>query len=411
MRFSKAGSSCLALLFLPFFTVFGAELTVPKLELVTRGTVIDEEFALSTTSALDIALNGGYKYSVLLGLSLDAPNLGKAFAYKDFAVKYADSGATVSGEEYNRLADRYNNQAVFSLRVIKAIARDFFGAPLEFSFFTGRNTPFCSGDEFVSRWGIYNVGSDFTGYYYFPDGIGGNPLRRYDGLYSAQGTGISLALTKSEFFIPAVYAYQDFPFLYNENNAQTLYDKPRFSGDIRFLLNSDKFRADAFAGISGEKGDDKEIRGGLLALFSAGLGTEFLLQFGVPGYKMGEDFNQDNLFVLLEPRMHFGYVSFYTTFFYHPLVYMHYSEEAERGRADINFKLLFGDAPESRLQWGFDLMFGLKVTEPDSIYLKLGPFVGLRHDGLEWMFKFRLEPATDNFDNFFDIFMGIKTAF
>ncbi|MDR1318925.1 MAG: hypothetical protein LBJ90_04805, partial [Treponema sp.] len=169
-------------LFFPLFSLPGAEITVPRLELATRGAGEDGEFVFSSNAAVDIALNGGYKYGILLGLSFEAANLGKAFAYRNFGVGTLPDGAGLTEEDYNRLADRYNNQASLHFRVARARARDLFGLPLEFSYFIGLGDSFCSGEEFNLRYGHPEVGTDFTGFYYFPEGIGGNPYRRYNGL-------------------------------------------------------------------------------------------------------------------------------------------------------------------------------------------------------------------------------------
>jgi hypothetical protein len=403
----KFGLFCLILLFFPVLAPFGAEITVPRLEMATRGAIEDGEFALSSMAALDIALNGGYKFGILLGLSFEAANLGKAFAYRNFAVEPLPPGATVNADDYNELADRYNNQAVLSFRVAKAMARDLFDLPLELSYFVGITDSFCSGEEFTSRYGA-NIGTDFTGFYYFPDGIGNNPYRRYDGLHSVQGTGFSFALTKSKNFIPMLYLYQDFPVLYGQGFMS---EKIRYSGDFRFLFNQDRLKLEVFSGLTGAKDTNVEIRGGVLAFLDSGKGTEFLLQLGIPGWTQGDEFSVSNLYVLFEPRIHFGYISLYTTLFYHPLIYLHIKEENERNRVDVNLKLLCGDLPESRFKWGFETTLGIKADTINDMNLKLSPFLGFFSNGLEWNFKFRIDPLADNTDKIFDIFAGIKTAY
>ena len=134
----------LILLFFQFFPLSGAEVTVPRVELAVWGAESGGNFSLATNAALDISLNGGYKYNFLLGFSFITADLGRAFAYRNFALASA-SGSAVSADEYNALVDRYNNQAVLSFRIAKATARDLFSLPLEFSFFAGLGDPFCSG--------------------------------------------------------------------------------------------------------------------------------------------------------------------------------------------------------------------------------------------------------------------------
>jgi hypothetical protein len=58
-------------------SLFGAEITVPRVELTAREAVEDGKFALSPVVAVDIALNGGYKYGAFQGLGFGSGNLEK----------------------------------------------------------------------------------------------------------------------------------------------------------------------------------------------------------------------------------------------------------------------------------------------------------------------------------------------
>ena len=389
--------------------LFGAEITVPRMELATRGAEEDGVFALSSTAAVDIALDGRYKFGVLLGLSFDAADLGKALAYRNFGVVPLDTGEPVDADAYNQLVDRYNNQATLSFRIAKAIARDLFGQPLEFSYFAGINDPFCSGEEFASRYGLFDISTQFTGFYYFPKGIGNNPRRRYNGLYSVQGMGASFALTKWENCIPMLYVYQDFSIY---NGTELIFSKPRFSCDLRLIINRPKFQAEAYAGVSGSKGEKNEIRAGILAFFRSDKGTEFLLQCGIPGWKVDDEFSIDNLYMLFEPRLHFGTFSLYTTFFYHPLEYLHIKTEEERGKADINIKFLFGDLEKSNVQGGFEITTGVKVYTMSDYYIALSPVISFLGSGLQWDVKLRLDLlAWETPGKLFEFFTGVKTSY
>jgi hypothetical protein len=399
------------------FPLWGAEITVPRLEMATQGANIDGSFALSTNTAVDIALNGGYKYGFLLGFSFDATDLGRALAYRNFTFAPAPSlGPTdpVDVENYNKLAerhnelaDRYNNQATLSFRIAKATARDLFGLPLEFSYFAGLGDPFCSGEEFASRYGIFDVGTSFTGFFYFPRGIGGNPSRRYNGLHSVQGTGFSLAFTEMENYIPFLYFYQNFTTF----DGDLLFEKPQFSGDVRSLFNFERIQAETYGGISGVQDGKIEVRGGVLAFFRSGMGTEFLLQCGIPGWKLGEEFSIDNVYLLFEPRLKFGIFAVHTTFFYHPLEYLHIKTEEERGKADINIKFLV-DFPKNSVQGGVETTLGLQVYGMADYSAAISPFVCFLSRGLQWDMKLRvnlLEWETP--ENVFEIFVGVKTSF
>ncbi|MDR0587072.1 MAG: hypothetical protein LBG26_07520, partial [Treponema sp.] len=180
--------------------LFGAEITVPRLEFASRGASEDGDFTVSTSAEADIAVNGGYKYGITLGLGFEAQNLEKAFSYGRLELPYALSAPTKT--EYNamvdELNDRYSNQAVLSVRLLEATVREVFGKPLDLSFFAGHYHALGSGDEFVSRFGTAPVGSSYRGFFYFPDGIGNDPSRRYNGgIYNIFGTGVAAALNLS----------------------------------------------------------------------------------------------------------------------------------------------------------------------------------------------------------------------
>jgi hypothetical protein len=408
MASGKAWLGGFVFLIFPVFCLAGAELTVPRLEMTTRGAEIDGEFALSSSAAVDIALNGGYKFGIVLGLSFEAVNLGKAFAYRNFGADLLPPGVNPNADDYNQLADRYNNQAVLSFRLAKAIARDLFDKPVELSYFVGQGDAFCSGEEFFSRFGVFDMVSDFTGFYYFPEGIGGNPYRRYNGLHSVQGTGLCLGFTGSKRIVPMLYVYQDFPVMYESGD---LSEALRYSGDFRLLINERRVKMEFFAGMSGGREDQAEIRGGALAFFDSGRGTEFLLQLGIPGWKTDGEFSIDNVYLLFEPRVYFGQVSLGLAFFYHPLVYMHIPSENERGRADVNLEILFGRLPREKIQWGFETTTGLDVNDPEDMYVKLSPFLNFLSNGLQWNFKIRFNPLVESPGKIVEIFAGIGTAY
>jgi hypothetical protein len=320
-----------------------------------------------------------------------------------------DPAMAVSGDEYNELADRFNNRAALSFRVAKATARDLFKLPLEFSYFVGLSDAFCSGEEFASRYGLASIETDFTGFYYFPEGIGGNPYRRYNGIHAVQGTGFSIALTRWDNIVPLLYLYQDIPYL---NTAGVISEKTHYSGDLRTLFNGEKLKLEAFWGISGGKDIDPGFRGGLLAFFTSGRGADLLIQGGIPGWVQGEEFSIDNMYFLMEPRLSFGLCALHVNFFYHPLEYLHIKTEEERGKADINIKFLIGDMERFRLQGGLETTLGLKAGEERDVSVKMSPFISLLSDGLRWDFKLRVNPrAWEKPEEITEIFVGIRTAY
>jgi hypothetical protein len=387
-----------------------AEITVPRLEMASRGRVEDDGFVLGSVVSADLALSGGYKYGLLLGFSFEADNLAKAMAYRNFNFGHLDAGATsVEPKDYNHLVDqvndRMNNQGTLSFRIAKATARDLFDKPLELSFFIGEAGYFCGGDEFTGRFNIEPIGTEFGGFFYFPDGIGGDISRQYSGIHGVRGTGLSLAMTSWESFVPMVYLYQDFQFI--DGGVQ----ENRYSGDLRFLVNRELVKLEAFGGLTLSGGSDTSIRGGLLAHFSSQEMVEFLLQAGVPGWEKGEDLSIDNFYFLMEPRLLFDTFGFYVTFFYHPVEYMHIRTSEERGKADINIKFLSGNA-NAGFSWGLETTLGLKIDRMEDFSVWVSPFAGFMASGLRWDTKLRLNALEwKTPSEMIELFIGIRTAF
>jgi hypothetical protein len=396
-------------MFFPARTLFGADITIPRLELATRAASEEGEFTVSSTAAADIALEGGYKYGALLGLSFESADLGRALAYRNFTIQGGSGTTPPSWDDYNALVDRMNNQAVLSFRIAKATARNLFNLPLELSYFIGIADNFCSGDDFTVRFGTAPIGTGFRGFYYFPKGIDGNISHQYNGIHGVRGTGLSFTLNSWDFIVPMFYVYQDFSFI---DETFGIYENGHYSGDLRVLFNREKFKMEAFSGGTVSKNGGNSIRGGLLAYFNSGIGTEFLLQFGIPGWVVGEDFSIDNFYFLIEPRIDFGFLATYITFFYHPLLYLQKENESERGKADINMKVFTGDLGESGLEGGLELTMGLKVGEMEDLSVYATPFASFVTNGLLWDVKIRLNLRSfDAPGEMIELFMGIRAAY
>jgi hypothetical protein len=401
------------LLFCVSFGFLGAaEITVPRLEMASRGRIEDGEFVLGSMISADLALSGGYKYGLLLGFSFEAADVAKAIAYRNFDFERLPPTNPVTDEEYNGLVDQVNdrlkNQGTLGFRVAKATARELFNKSLELSYFIGEADNFCNGDEFSARFGVNPIGSEFRGFFYFPQGIGGDITRQYNGIHGVRGTGLSLAINVWESFVPMLYLYQDFPY------PRPADDNPagnRYSGDLRFLINRESVKLEAFGGVSLSSGLDANIRGGLLAHFSSQNKVEFLLQGGIPGWEKGDDFGIDNFYFLMEPRLIFENFGFYVTFFYHPLEYIHRKTEEERGKADINVKFLSGNA-NTGFSWGLETTLGLKIGGMEDFSVWVSPFAGFMASGLRWDTKLRLNALEwETPSEMFELFIGVRTAF
>ncbi|MDR1429164.1 MAG: hypothetical protein LBI85_02650, partial [Spirochaetaceae bacterium] len=285
------------------FSLFAAEITVPRLELFTRGAAKGDDFVLSSVAEADLAVEGGYKYSAYLGFSFSSGDLERLLARRKLEITRASGAPTAAA--FNNLADeledRLNRQTTLGFRVIKATAREPLGLPLELNYFLGKADTFASGDDFIQYFGTAPLGSDFRGFMYFPDGIEGDITSQYHGIHQVNGTGFSVALTTSEKIIPMGYFYQDLGF--TDGNGE--FEGGHYSGDLRFLVNSRPLRLEFFGGASFHQGDSNIYRGGILAHLSGEAGAELLVQAGIPGWQQGEDFDVDHFFFLFEPRIRF----------------------------------------------------------------------------------------------------------
>ncbi|MDR0402568.1 MAG: hypothetical protein LBH35_03160 [Treponema sp.] len=393
--------------------LFGAEITVPRLEFVSRGALEDGDFAVSTSAEADIAVSGGYKYGMTLGLGFEAPNLEKALSYGRLELPYA-LASPPTDTEYNAMVDemndRLNNQAVLSLRFLEATVREVFGKPLDLSFFAGHYHALGSGDEFVSRFGTAPVGSSYRGFFYFPEGIGNDPLRRYNGgIHNVFGTGMAATLNFSDNVVSGLYVYQDLSYrqLYT---AEPL--GGNFSGDFRLLVNAEKIKFEFFSGASYLREHAPVLRGGFLAFFSSGTGFDFLFQGGIPFWRYGDQLSIDNCYFLMEPRLRIGKAGLHVTFFYHPLYYQNVEEQDERGRADINTKLFFGDINTNFFEWGLESTMNLQIKNGEDFGMWVSPFVSVITSGLQWDFKVRVNPLYFSGDgDIAEVFVGIRTAY
>lgn len=386
--------------------LFGADFSVPRLEFASRGFDAGGKFAFSSSAQADFAVDGGYKYGILLGLGLEIPNLEKALSYGrlDFF-----SGAPGAGE-YNEIVDRLNNQAVLSFRLFEARARELFGSPLDLSFFAGHYRNLGAGDGFADL-GEDPPGTSYQGFFYFPEGIGGDPSRRYDGgIHRVFGTGFAASLRLSDILIPGIFLYQDMS--YHRNSDYRDSAPGFFTGDLTLLLNTEKIQAEFFAGVSYLQKYRPALHGGIMAFFSSGTGFDFLFQAGLPYWSIGGELTLNHFYFLLEPRLRFGGTSLHLTFFFHPLYYQNVKTGSEQGKADVNAKLFFGGIQAGSPEWGLEATMRAAIQKEKNFELWLSPFAGVLIDSLRWDFKLRLNPLYFfEGGTLIEAFIGIRTAY
>jgi len=398
----------ISLLLVPAFLSFSAELTVPSLEMASTGTIQNGTFSLSSIAQADIALSGGYKYGGLLRLAFSSRDLEKALGYGRTSLEPATGNPTQ--EEYNALLDRFNNLAALQFKLAQVTARKPFDLPLEMSYFIGFSDTFCSGEDFPQLFGSVPITTEFKGFSYFPQGIGGNPAYQYNGIHQAIGTGLHLSLLPWKHVVPMLYLYQDSAFI---NESTGIPESGRYSGDLRLLVNSDYVKFEAFAGATAPYGDYGMYRGGLLAFFTTGTGADFLAQVGIPGWEAGTALKVDNLYFLFEPRLSIGLFALHITLFYHPVRYLQLLNPDERGATDINAKLLIGDILKYRLQGGLESTVNLRSgSSNNTLDLRISPFLSVVTEGIRWDVKLRIDPFKYTKPlEMADTFIGVRTAY
>lgn len=387
-----------------------ADLTVPRLELATQGSTQDGDFVLASHAAADIAIQGGYKFGAALHFAFESANLEETLGF-------VSSDPTLNGDgvvdetEYKELLDVFRNQNPLSFRLAKAIVRQPFDLPVELSYFIGRDDVFCSGDDFPFRFGTDPIATSFRGFAYDPDGIGGNPAFRYDGIHEAIGTGLSVALTRWDDVIPILYAYQDSMTSGNDGR----WEAGHYSADLRLLVNFDRVKLETFAGATSGVASLGLYRVGALAFFSSGVGADFLAQVGFTGWDPNATLSIDDWYFLFEPRLDFGLAAIIITLFSHPVRYLQRVTPEEEGATDINAKILIGNAQEQRVEGGIEGTVRLRsntVNDADNFSFTVSPFLGLMTEGVRWDFKVAIHPFRyDRPDEMFEASVGVRTAF
>ena len=396
------------------YAVFGAEITVPELDLASRGAMEGGDFNISSSMEAVIAIDGGYKYGFSLGLGAEIPNLQKAFSYGRMELPYASLGVP-DQDEYEALIDALNNQAVVSIRSLSATVREIFGAPLEASFFIGRYDTLGSGDEFPDYFGVEPIGTGLRGFYYYPEGLNGDPFLRFNGaMHNIMGTGLAFKAMFGS-IVPVLYIYHDLSFPDETSSKKGAFKPGCFSADLKLLINSENAKFELFMGGTYVHHGNVVLRGGALAWLGTGP-VSFLIQAGITAYEVESDISLDNFYFLMEPRLRFAYFGATFTFFFHPVFYMNKTimdgTNRDRGRADFSLKLFFGDINKSTFEAGLESIVNMKMYEGEEYNIWISPFFSTVTTGLRWDFALRFNPRYFwDKGELMEGFIGIRTSF
>lgn len=353
------------------FEASAANISVPILELITRGYVKDSSFVLGTHGRMDFQVSGGYKFGGEIVLDFESDDL-----------ESLDVGQT---QEYVRF------------KSASVTMRDPFGLPLELSYFTGETDTFGAGDLFPDYFGTMPIASRFRGYLYFPD----PDQTRYDGVHTVDGTGLKLSSTLGvPWTVMSLYVYQD-----------AYLGTGYYSADFWASFNSDRFKVETFVGASYPISTYGYYRAGLLMFYDTGMGGEFLTQIGVTRWDPQTDpLAIDMFFFLFEPRVTFGVFSIILTLFWHP-EYYHQVSTGELGSADINAKFQFGVPEVSPASGGIETMLSFSSSGDDQFKAVVAPYFSAITSGVIWNFKVNAKVFPFNLSDLVDVFVGVRAEF
>ena len=390
-NFKVKGVIILLFLLACLYSSFGANITVPSLEIFTKGEIAGGAVTLQTEGEIDFLIEGGYKLGGRISLGFASDNL-----------------------EQDLIDRLQNNQATNSLTFASAsiIVREIFSLPLSFAYFIGKNDTFASGEGFSEIFGTAPVTTKYSGFMYFSEGI------RYDGLQRIAGTGINLRMNPiPEIMHLALYLYQDAYFYVPSvtNPGSFDFDPGHFSLDFRTMINLNKIKMEFFLGgtVGGSypsAGTIGYFRAGLF-FHAADVGGEFLAQLGIPRWDPVNDVLNIGLFHLLfEARLKLGVLSIIPTVFLHPGYYLQ-NETSETGLIDFNLNFRFGDIEKSLVSGGFENNLAFREQNLQGIEIKISPYLSFITAGVLWQFKINVTILPFDITDMFEGFIGINAEF
>jgi hypothetical protein len=381
-------TSCLLLLslLLSLTPLSAATITVPSLELYTRGSSSSGGlgFGFESRGEIDLLLEGGAKFGGTFGLSFRDSLLEDAIPGSDSGLFFKTASVTV---------------------------RQLFSLPLDLTYFIGYNDTFGSGEDYSYRFNTLPAATRYRGYLHFPDGV------EYDGLHQLNGTGLQLDYAgKKERAFLSLYTYQD-ALIDSDDDPITplVFETGYYSADFRALLRFQDVILEAFAGgtYPAPASADFYCRGGLL-FYAANKGVEFLTQLGVPRWApLPEQLEIDHFYLLVEPRVHAGPVSIIPTFFWRPAYYL---QQATLEKSfDMNLDLRLGRMESSKVLGGLEsnLVYmieedGVDVSEPRA---KVTPYLQFLTSGAVWEIRVDANVWPFALDDLIECFLTVKAEF
>lgn len=356
-----------------------ANLWVPRFHLTTRGYGEDGGLVLTTRADIDLQIEGGMKFGGRLAFSFSNPDITRS---------------AIIPETYDPDAIENAFARTISIKSAGVIARNVFGLPVDFSYFTGETAVFGSGDDFPLLFGTSGFATTFRGVYYFPE----KPV--YDGIHSVTGTGLGLAYTAAESLGVEFFLYQD-----------EILGTGTYSADLRILFASALVKLEGFLGTTFPSGSYGTYRAGLMMYYDTGAGGEFFSQLGVTHWTPAqEDLTIENFFLLFEPRVRIGPMHTILTFFWHPSIYRQLPTDSD-GAIDINLKFQYTDLGAFTSIFGVENLFALRPSQTTQFAVSVAPFLSVATTGAIWDFKLKTRVFPFDLDGMFEGVIGVRTAF
>lgn len=376
-------------------SVAAAGLSVPEFAILTNGRVNDAGlFVLSTRMNIDLLVEGGAKFAAWFKLGFSSPDLE---GYLASLYEVPDPLDPLYPD--NTIALLAANRG-FTLQTAAVRIDELFGSPLELTVFAGRLDEYCSGNDFPLLFGTKPFSTKLKGFMYYPEGIGGDRSRWYDGLHTAYGTGMRLSLA-GESLRTYLYLYQDL-----------WLGLGNWSADARVLLNSDQVKLEAFAGGSFPVSEMGVYRAGLLFFYDTGAVGDFYAQVGIPRWDPTEPFGPELLYFMFEPRIDFGFGALTLSLFFHPAYYLQ-AETSEAGNMDMRVDLSFGNLDKTGIKWGDETLIAyapesaVPLTVETSLYAQ-SVLTGVR---IDTKLTLRAFPFPEYWYGMFMPYLGLTTSF
>lgn len=350
--------------------LFAANISIPDLQLITRGYVSGGQFQLDTHGEMKFQVSGGYKFGGNVLLSFEGDNLGDLSSLSNTHLTFQGANLTIN---------------------------NLFSTPLALTYFTGYYDTFASGDAFPKDFGTAPIATHFRGYYYFPNASQYNYYN--DGIYRVAGTGIKLSVPHlRKWFDSSLYLYQD-------ANLGSGY----YGSDLRALFNFDHFKLEGFVGASFPVAPAGIYRAGALIYYDTGSGGSFLTEIGIPRWNpVTQSLRDSGLFYLLfEPRMDFGSFAIIPTVFWHPDYYDGIATN-QVPTANVNVDLRFGNPTINRTIGGFETELDYSSTSSSQFQALVSPYLRLVAAGVIWHFKVDLKLYPFVLADMAEAFVGVQ---